>query len=156
MLKVDITNQCQEHRVPSDVLCKEWINATLDFLDKDSNCSVSLQFLSPEDSQALNQQYRDKDYPTNVLSFPANLPQEIVENLDASPLGDLAICPAVVEEEARAQNKEVEAHWAHLTIHGCLHLLGFEHEGEDEAAEMENIEIEVLKKFGISNPYLIG
>lgn len=142
--------------MPSDVLCKEWINATLDFLDKDSNCSVSLQFLSPEDSQALNQQYRDKDYPTNVLSFPANLPQEIVENLDASPLGDLAICPAVVEEEARAQNKEVEAHWAHLTIHGCLHLLGFEHEGEDEAAEMENIEIEVLKKFGISNPYLIG
>lgn len=142
--------------MPSDVLCKEWINTTLDFLDKDSNCSVSLQFLSPEDSQALNQQYRDKDYPTNVLSFPANLPQEVVENLDVSPLGDLAICPAVVEEEARAQNKEVEAHWAHLTIHGCLHLLGFEHEGEDEAAEMENIEIEVLKKFGISNPYLIG
>lgn len=156
MLKVDIANQCQEHWVPSDVLCKEWINTTLDFLDKDSNCSVSLQFLSPEDSQALNQQYRDKDYPTNVLSFPANLPQEVVENLDASPLGDLAICPAVVEEEARAQNKEVEAHWAHLIIHGCLHLLGFEHEGEDEAAEMENIEIEVLKKFGISNPYLIG
>lgn len=76
--------------------------------------------------------------------------------MDAVPLGDLVICPTIVEDEANAQQKSLADHWTHLVVHGCLHLLGYDHQLEEAAIEMENLEIEILKKLGISNPYLIG
>jgi len=99
--------------------------------------------------QNLNKTYRHKDKPTNVLSFPYDLPIEI----DESILGDVVICTDVVANEAKAQNKTFDHHLIHMAIHGTLHLLGFDHIEESDANKMENLEIKVLEKMGISNPY---
>ena len=102
-----------------------------------------------KESQQLNHQYRQKDKPTNVLSFPFEVP----EGIDINLLGDLIICADVVIKEAQEQNKKCDDHWAHLVIHGCLHLLGYDHIKENEATEMESIEIKLLSTLGIDNPY---
>ncbi len=99
--------------------------------------------------QTLNKTYRHQDKPTNVLSFPSDLPVEITEQI----LGDVVICLEVVDEEARAQNKTFANHLIHMTIHGTLHLLGFDHIDAKEADEMERLEVEILQKIGIANPY---
>ncbi|MDO4223190.1 MAG: rRNA maturation RNase YbeY [Acinetobacter sp.] len=105
-------------------------------------------------SQALNLQYRQKDKPTNVLSFGSEIPADIVDELDAYPLGDLVICIPVVLAEAEEQGKTPMQHFTHLVVHGVLHLLGYDHELSDEdAQEMESLEIEILAKLGIDNPY---
>ena len=99
----------------------------------------------------LNGAFRDKPVPTNVLSFATDadgLPSEI-----AAPLGDIAICAAVVTREAAAQHKTPEHHWAHLVVHGVLHLLGYDHSSVGEAREMEELEIDILRGFGIADPY---
>jgi probable rRNA maturation factor len=108
------------------------------------------------ESQQLNKLWRGKDKPTNVLSFPApevsrrNLPRD-----QPLPLGDLVICAQVVREEATRDGKKLEAHWAHMVVHGALHLAGFDHErGERDRMKMERREISVLKTFGFGNPYL--
>ena len=100
----------------------------------------------------LNSEYRASDKPTNVLSFPAGdiagLPTDA-----AAPLGDLVVCASVVRDQAKAQGKALEDHWAHMIVHGTLHLLGFDHEDDDEAADMEGREIEILRTHGVANPY---
>ncbi|MEE4244633.1 MAG: rRNA maturation RNase YbeY, partial [Kangiellaceae bacterium] len=98
-----------------------------------------------------NSQYRQKDKPTNVLSFAADIPNYIESDL----LGDLAICAVVVEQEALVQNKKLSDHWAHLTVHGCLHLLGYDHIEDSDAEKMEALEVTALRKLGIDDPYLI-
>jgi probable rRNA maturation factor len=98
---------------------------------------------------ALNRAYRGKDGPTNVLSFPSELPAEV----DSTLLGDIIICAPVVARECVLQDKAPEAHWAHLVIHGVLHLLGFDHQTEGEAARMEATEIRLLDELGFSDPY---
>jgi probable rRNA maturation factor len=103
----------------------------------------------------LNLQYRGKDKPTNVLSFPSELPDEVLDALKKEPLGDIIICAPVVETEAIEQGKTLTAHWAHLTIHGILHVLGFDHIDDDEAEEMEGLEIQALANLGYANPYLM-
>jgi probable rRNA maturation factor len=101
------------------------------------------------ESRRLNARYRGKDKPTNVLSFPpAPLPAG-----DLRPLGDLVICAQVVRSEARQQRKPLEAHWAHLVVHGALHLIGYDHEREAEAKRMERREVAVLRRLGYANPY---
>ena len=102
-------------------------------------------------SQTLNDQYRGKNKPTNVLSFPAEIPEFVESEL----IGDMVICAPLVQKEAEQQNKSLQDHWAHLTIHGCLHLLGFDHIEDEEAEQMEAIEIKVLQQLGIANPYLL-
>ena len=103
-------------------------------------------------SRELNFTYRGRDAATNVLSFPVpRLP--LVSGEARRPLGDLVICARVVRAEARQQRKGIKAHWAHLVIHGALHLLGYDHERHDEARRMERREVAVLKRFGINNPY---
>ena len=102
------------------------------------------------EGRELNRTWRQKDYATNVLSFPADVPDEL---LDIPLLGDLVICVAVVEREAAEQGKELEAHWAHLVIHGCLHLLGYDHIDDDEAEEMETLEQTLLAELGHPDPY---
>jgi probable rRNA maturation factor len=100
-------------------------------------------------SRRLNRAYRGKDKPTNVLSFPASP----VERELGDALGDLVICAPVVAAEARAQRKPPPAHWAHMVVHGVLHLHGFDHETPREARVMEGLEVEILRGFGYQNPY---
>lgn len=115
---------------------------------------LSVVCVSEDESRHFNATYRHKDKPTNVLSFPSELPDDILDKLAVKPLGDLIICIPVVLKEAHEQNKTALNHFSHLLVHGILHLLGYDHElGEQEAEEMENLEIEILHKLGIDNPY---
>jgi probable rRNA maturation factor len=108
-----------------------------------------IRIVDKAEIQDLNKTYRDKDQPTNVLSFPSDLPIEI----DEAILGDVVICTDVVADEARAQNKTFDHHLIHMAIHGTLHLLGYDHIDEKEALIMEGLEIKILEKIEIANPY---
>ncbi len=133
---------------------KKQIETTLRHVGFDVDCEIGIACVDLAESQELNLQYREKDKPTNVLSFPSDIPEEMLSLLDAEPLGDLVICIPVVLQEATEQQKTPSDHFTHLLIHGILHLLGYDHEtSEAEAEEMEALEIEILKKLGIANPY---
>ena len=152
---VDISNSCADKWVPTQEQCEAWLNCGLQTAAQNNPCSISLSFVDAISSQTLNNDFRGKDTPTNVLSFPAEFPSELREQVDSYPLGDIVICAAVVEEEARQQGKELTAHWAHLTIHGLFHLLGYLHDQKSNAEEMEQLEINTLERLGIPNPYLL-
>ena len=111
---------------------------------------VTVRLVDEQESHQLNFDYRGKDKPTNVLSFPFEAPPGIEIDL----LGDLIICRQVVEREAIAQQKPLMAHWAHMVVHGSLHLLGYDHIEEDEAEEMESLETEIMQEMGFVDPYL--
>lgn len=113
------------------------------------HAELSIRLVDNEESQSLNREYRQKDKPTNVLSFPADLPDIV----DIPLLGDLIICVPVVQQEALDQQKAVDEHWAHMVIHGTLHLLGYDHIEEQEAILMESIETDILSTLGIACPY---
>ncbi len=115
-----------------------------------SQAEVTVRIVDTEESHQLNHEYRGKDRPTNVLSFPFEAPPEVEIDL----LGDLVICRQVVEREAKEQNKPLIAHWAHMVVHGSLHLLGYDHIEENEAQEMESLETEIMQKMGYEDPYL--
>ena len=127
---------------------QSWAAAALQEVAED--CELSIRIVDAAESQQLNRDYRGKDKPTNVLSFPFESPVPLQPRL----LGDLVICAPVVTAEAAEQGKAELNHWAHLTIHGCLHLLGYDHINDDEAEQMENREIAILRQFNIENPYL--
>ncbi len=110
---------------------------------------LGVRIVGAAESRRLNARYRGKDKPTNVLSFP---PAPLPAN-DARPLGDLVICAQVVRSEAREQRKPLKSHWAHLVVHGALHLVGYDHEHEADARRMERREIAVLRRLGFDNPY---
>ena len=153
---VDILEDCSASWLPDRLLAEKWLNAALTISGQATAANICLRFVEEEESQRLNREFRDKDSATNVLSFPAGLSDSIALQMDEIPLGDIAICPAIVEREASAQAKELQSHWAHLLIHGVLHLLGYDHQTGDEAETMENMEITALESLGIANPYLIG
>ena len=111
--------------------------------------SVCIRIVGAAESRRLNRQYRGKDRPTNVLSFPASSAEREL----GGALGDLVICAAVVSAESREQRKEPAAHWAHMVVHGILHLHGHDHETRRQAAAMERLEVEILRGFGYQNPY---
>lgn len=150
-VQVDIEVASTSRRIPDAALIEQWIGAALaqveDFNRDDAE--VSLYIVDDSEGQELNQQYRGKNYPTNVLSFPADLPEE----LDLPLLGDLVVCAPVVEREAVEQNKTLTAHWAHMLVHGTLHLLGFDHIDDDEAETMEALETRILTSMGFEAPY---
>lgn len=134
---------------------KKNIEVALRHVNFDQDCEIGIACVDHDESHQLNSQYRQKDKPTNVLSFPSEIPEEVLPLLDAYPLGDLVICIPVVIQEAKEQTKDVYQHFSHLLIHGVLHLLGYDHEtSEADAEEMEALEIEILAKLGINNPYL--
>ncbi|BEU02579.1 endoribonuclease YbeY [Agarivorans sp. OAG1] len=136
-----------EENLPSISAFEAWLHATL--VEQDHDSEITVRIVDEAESQALNSQYRHKDKPTNVLSFPFEAPPGVSLPL----LGDLVICRQVVEREAEEQGKPVFDHWAHMVVHGSLHLLGYDHIEDQEAEEMEALEIAVLTKLGISNPY---
>lgn len=147
-MTIDVDVQCATvfRPLPGDQDFKLWVSVALQDLE---SAELSLRLVDEVESRELNARYRGKDAPTNVLSFPAELPPDI----DIPLLGDIVICTPLVHEEAAAQNKPVQAHWAHLVIHGVLHLLGHDHEDELEASKMEAIEVDLLSSLGYANPY---
>ena len=146
-IELDLQIACDDNNLPSEADFQLWVNAALSPYNKPFELTVRV--VASEESQALNLQYRNKDKPTNVLSFPFEVP----EGIDLALLGDLVICAEVVQLEAQQQNKALNDHWAHMVIHGCLHLLGFDHIEDNDAQEMEAIEIKLLSTLNINDPY---
>ncbi|MEJ2535041.1 MAG: rRNA maturation RNase YbeY [Gammaproteobacteria bacterium] len=130
------------------------VSAALADADRDDDSlSLALRIVDAPESETLNRRYRGKEGPTNVLSFPAHLPESIVSELPERPLGDLVICAPLVASEAAEQGKRLDDHWAHLCVHGVLHLLGHDHEDAEEAAAMEALETTILGELGVPDPY---
>ncbi|MCC5795913.1 MAG: rRNA maturation RNase YbeY [Methylophaga sp.] len=133
--------------VPAAAQFQQWAEAALAELDEDAELTIRL--VDTAESAELNEDYRGKSGPTNVLSFPFESPVPMTPVL----LGDLVICSQVVLDEANTQAKSLEDHWAHMVVHGCLHLLGYDHLEDDEAEQMEALEIKILQTLKINNPY---
>jgi probable rRNA maturation factor len=145
-LDLAVQNATSFTPVPSDQQFARWASVAL---HKHGDAELLIRLVDRQESQQLNTRYRHRNKATNVLSFPADLPEEVGLAL----LGDIIICAPIVADEARDQHKTAEAHWAHLTIHGILHLLGHDHQLEKEASEMESIESKILKSLGFPDPY---
>lgn len=148
VLDVSISYGLPRAGIPAAISFRRWAAAALDGRIREADLAIRL--VDDREGRSLNRHYRGKDYPTNVLSFPADLPEGVKLPL----LGDLVICAPVVAREAAEQNKKLNAHYAHLTVHGILHLLGWDHEDDREAECMEQLEREILATLGIADPYL--
>ncbi len=133
--------------IPAEAVLRDWVAAAL--AGRRETAEVTLRIVDEAESAELNETYRHKRGPTNVLSFPFEAPPGVTLPL----LGDLVICAPVVAREAQEQGKPAEAHWAHMVVHGCLHLLGYDHLDEEEATVMETLEIEILGALGYPDPY---
>ncbi len=147
-LHVDIQSASNE-TLPEDGDMHGWIAAALTGGEHAGDTEISVRLVDIAEMTTLNETYRGKTGPTNVLSFPSDLPTELQLPL----LGDIVICAPVVRAEAAEQGKNLTAHWAHMTIHGTLHLLGYDHIAEDEAAAMEALESAILKRLDYPCPY---
>jgi len=132
---------------PSARSLRGWVRAALD--EEHADAELCVRVVDEPEMRALNARYRKKDYPTNVLSFPADLPAGV----DLPLLGDIVVCAPVVNREAAAQHKAVRAHWAHMLVHGTLHLLGHDHQRPREAARMEALETRILAALRFPDPY---
>ena len=135
--------------LPSAASFRRWVEAALHGAKRRKSTELAIRIVDVDEGRALNRDYRGKDYATNVLSFPAELPPGVALPL----IGDLAICAQVVLREAAEQAKLPRDHWAHLTIHGVLHLLGYDHIDDAEANVMEALETRILAGLGIADPY---
>ena len=149
-LDVSVNYAVPRTGVPAAVSFRKWVAAALNGRIREAD--LAIRVVGAKEGRAFNRHYRGKDYATNVLSFPAELP----EGVELPVLGDLVICAPVVAREAREQGKRLADHYAHLTVHGALHLLGWDHEDEREAECMEQLEREILDTLGIDDPYLVA
>lgn len=152
-LDLDLQIACSGNNLPGAEQFERWLTQALGGYRE--RAGVCIRLVDEAESQALNRDYRGKDKPTNVLSFPFEAPPGIDDAEAQQLLGDLVICVPVLEREAAAQGKSVAQHWAHLVIHGALHLLGFDHIEPEDAEVMENIERRVLADLGLPDPYLL-
>jgi len=139
--------------LPSRTQLAEWTAAAL--LSRADPVELVIRIVDEGESQALNRDYRGKDRPTNVLSFPFEAPPELPPEVAGELLGDLVICAPVVAREAQVQGKPLLAHWAHMVVHGLLHLQGYDHQNDAEAGEMEGLERRILATLGVADPYQI-
>ncbi len=146
--QIDIEINSTSNKIPAVEKIESWISAAL-HSDELTEAEVSVYIVDEAESQDLNNQYRGKDKPTNVLSFPADIPDAVGIPL----LGDLVVCAPVVEREAQEQGKTLEAHWAHMLVHGTLHLLGYDHIEDDEAEVMEALETRLITQLDFPAPY---
>jgi len=144
---VELQREVDHPDLPSDEQFQQWVSAALQ--GRKDEAELCIRLVDESESQTLNHQYRGKDKPTNVLSFPFEVPEDIPLNL----LGDLVICAEVVQREAQEQNKALHHHWAHMVIHGTLHLLGYDHINDEDAEEMEQLERDILATLDIPDPY---
>ena len=146
---IDLQIACeQESGLPTAEQIEQWATAAVQ--PQSDEVEMTVRIVDEVESHALNLNYRGKDRPTNVLSFPFECPDEVELPL----LGDLVICRQVVEREAQEQDKPVMAHWAHMVVHGSLHLLGYDHIEDGEAEEMESLETQIMTGLGFADPYL--
>lgn len=146
---IEVVNASGTRSVPRKHQFHTWATAALNGAKHKGAASVSLRLVDEKEGRKLNSKYRNKAHATNVLSFP------VPASLPASGyLGDIALCTAIVKKEAKEQGKLALDHWAHLTVHGVLHLLGYDHERVNDAKKMEALEVRILHKLGIDNPYL--
>ncbi|MEZ5599067.1 MAG: rRNA maturation RNase YbeY [Pseudomonadales bacterium] len=144
---LEVQMACALPDMPTQAEIADWVRAVCDRFDT-TGADLCIRVVEAAESRELNHRYRGKDAPTNVLSFAGDL------TLPESPvLGDLLLCAPVIQQEAAAQDKSVHDHFAHLVVHGLLHLHGYDHQDEEEAHAMETLEMEMLAAFGISNPY---
>lgn len=148
-LHVDIQKACDEP-VPEEEDISSWIEAALQ--REREQAEVSVRLVGEEEMARLNHHYRGKAGSTNVLSFPTDLPESVPHPL----LGDIVVCAAVVEREAQQQHKSFHDHWAHMFIHGSLHLLGYDHIETADAQSMESLETSIMKTLGYPDPYQSG
>lgn len=146
-LDVAVSYATERRGVPSSASLRKWVAAALHRRIREAD--LSIRIVGEDEGRALNRHYRGKDYATNVLSFPADLPEGVKLPL----LGDLVICAPVVAREAAEQRKRTIDHYAHLTVHGVLHLLGWDHEDDADAEAMEALEREILAGLGVADPY---
>lgn len=154
-VRVDVQFACDGAAVPSVDIMTSWVTRAVAEVGGVPNAEISVRVVDADEMQELNRDYRNKDKVTNVLSFPAG---PVTGMPDGEPLllGDIVICASVVHDEAAAQAKTDRDHWAHLLVHGALHLLGFDHETDDEAAAMEALETRILAAHGVADPYQVG
>jgi probable rRNA maturation factor len=141
-LKLSVQNASAAQKIPTKTQFKKWANAALRV-----DTEVTIRIVDEPEGQLLNHTYRRKDYATNVLTFPLTEEPHL--------MGDIVLCAPVIAKEASEQHKSLEAHYTHLTVHGILHLHGYDHETEEQAALMESIEVTTLQQLGYANPYLI-
>jgi probable rRNA maturation factor len=144
--------------IPAKSSLQAWLQAAFAAakrLNFAAGVGMSLRFVDLDEGRALNLQYRKRDYATNVLSFPAELPVGSAKAFKQDWLGDLIVCAPVIASEARAQHKAARDHYAHMCVHGMLHLLGMDHIQAGEAKRMEHLEVKILAHFCIANPYLM-
>ena len=146
MINLDV--QREVDALPTDDDLLNWISTTL-HVEQQADTELTIRFVDEKESAELNEQYRHKEGATNILSFPFDMPEEVELNL----LGDLVICASVVKKEAAEQKKEELAHWAHMIVHGTLHLLGYDHLTDEQAVVMETKEIKILSQLGYTDPY---
>jgi probable rRNA maturation factor len=146
-VSVDLEDVSGAPGVPTSEQFQRWAEAA--FAGRRDAAELSIRVVGEPEAAELNGRYRGKPYATNVLSFPAELPAGI----PVPAVGDLVICASVVAREAADQGKSAEAHWAHLTVHGCLHLIGYDHEDDSQAMQMEPLETAILAGLGFPDPY---
>lgn len=155
-LQLEIQRMVEGEDIPGPMQFQAWAEGALD--GRLERAELVVRIVDREESRQLNREYRGKDRPTNVLSFPFEVPAVLANDPAGHPLsellGDLVICAPLVAEEAAEQGKPLEAHWAHLLVHGVLHLLGYDHINDTEAEAMEGLEVDILAALGYSDPYL--
>ncbi|MDX1655243.1 MAG: rRNA maturation RNase YbeY [Candidatus Competibacteraceae bacterium] len=137
--------------LPCEEKLQSWVEAALEGAGFEGEAEVVVRLVNEAESAALNEAYRHKQGPTNVLSFPFQIPEGVEEEIHL--LGDVVICAPVVMAEAAVQHKALEAHWAHMVVHGVLHLLGYDHHEEDQAMAMEDLETRIITDLGFARPY---
>ncbi len=156
---IEIQNMIGSNKQPDEATHHRWIEVALKhanqkYSDINTNApELTIRLVSEQESQQLNLDYRQKDKPTNVLSFPFEVPEMIPTDQLPNYLGDLVVCESVLVNEAKEQHKSYQDHYTHLIIHGVLHLLGFDHIEDAEANAMENLEVAILAELGIADPY---
>ena len=151
-LRVEVQRADPGVSAPDDEFIAAWIARALEAAGQDLHAEVSVRIVDADEMRVLNRDYRDKDKPTNVLSFPAG-PIDGLPEAEPAPIGDIVVCADVVRAEAAEQSKPVQGHWAHMLVHATLHLLGFDHIEDEEAAAMEALETRALAAHGMPDPY---
>jgi probable rRNA maturation factor len=151
-VRIDVQRATDENSTPGDAFVAEWVRRAIEAAHDSGKSEVSVRIVDAEEIRALNLDYRGKDRPTNVLSFPAGDVAGLPDD-EPAPLGDIVVCASVVRDESVAQGKSIPDHWAHMLVHGALHLLGHDHQSDSEANAMEALETRILGAHGIGDPY---
>lgn len=151
-ITVEIQIACDDDTIPGQDELTRWVSRAFEAIGRSDAVEVAVRVVDTQEMQELNRDFREKDKPTNVLSFPAGAVEGMPSDAEL-PLGDIVVCAPVVRDEALGQGKVLGDHWAHMMVHGTLHLLGYDHESEQEALEMEGLETQILGDHGIADPY---